>query len=676
MAFFKKTTSSMIRYLLLLGLSIFLVACGSTTTVKVRDGKTAYDTKQYAVAVKLLRGEYSKSDTRLERGRLAYMLGESYKALHQSDEAIEWYQKAYDNSYGVDALKEKAYLLKMTEQYDEAIQTFKDLSFEIGSPYEYRKDVQACELALQWQKNDRIPYRVTDADFNSGKADYAPALWRNHILVFTSDRATATGDETYNWTGNSFSDLFQVDLETGALEPFSNKLNTPFNEGTATFSADGNTAYFTRCFGEKKTDQYCQILRTDWDGNSWTGPKPLPFTKAQTNYMHPVLSPDGKKLYFSSDDTEGYGGYDIYVSEWEEGEWGPPRPLSAAINTSGNEQFPTFRDDTLFFSSDRHTSIGGLDIFKTHKMNNGAWAPVFNLKPPINSGGDDFSLVFLPKEQQNEDNLSEGDVLEKAYFSSSRQGGNGGDDIYLLEKVKLPPVLEPPVVETEPEEGKLLLEIYVVEEIFEDPANPNSKVLGRRPIPQADLEIILDGQDTTVSTSEEGSYTLELTPDQRYSFLASKEGFLRGNGAFSAEGLQPSVGDQVYELEIQLERIYFNTEIVLENIYYDLDESFIREDAKPTLDDLAARLTLNPEIRIELSSHTDCRATDAYNLALSQRRAQAAVDYLVSKGISVDRMVAKGYGESQPAVDCVCSRCTEEEYQANRRTAFKILGEF
>jgi outer membrane protein OmpA-like peptidoglycan-associated protein/tetratricopeptide (TPR) repeat protein len=599
------------------------------------------------------------------------MLAESYKALQQSVEAIEWYQRAYDNSYGVDALKEKAYLLKVTEQYDEAIQTFKDLSFEIGSPYEYRKDVQACELAKEWSKNERIPYRVSTTDFNTGKADYAPALWRENILVFTSDRASTTGDETYNWTGNSFSDLFQYDLETGATEPFSNRLNTPFNEGTATFSSDGNTAYFTRCFGDKKLDQYCQIMRTDWTGNGWSAPQPLPFAKERTNYMHPVLGPDGKSLYFSSDNTEGYGGYDLYISDWDGDDWGLPRPLSAAINTSGNEQFPTFRDDTLYFSSDRHTSIGGLDIFKTHKMDNGAWAPVFNLKPPINSGGDDFSLVFL-----SEKNLPDGDVLERGYFSSSRFDGQGGDDIYLLEKVKLPPLPDPVVVDTEPEEGELMLEIFVVEKIYEDPANPNSKVLGRRPLPQATLEINYGSTDTTVTTSEEGSFLLELTPDEQYGFLASMDGFLRNTGEFSAEGLRPTSQDQLFELEIQLERIFFNTEVVLENIYYDFNESFIREDAKPTLDDLAYRLEINPEFRIELSSHTDCRGSDPFNLNLSQRRAQAAVDYLASKGISVDRLVAKGYGETQPANDCICARCTEVEHQENRRTAFKVLGEF
>lgn len=659
----------MIRSLLLLSLGLFLLACGSSSnSVKVRDGKTAYETRQYAVAVPLLRNDYNKADLRLERGRLAFMLGESYKALQQPEEAIQWYERAYDNAYGVEALREKAYLQKMTEAYADAAQTFQDLSFEIGSPYEYRKDIQACELALAWQKDTRNPYRVRTTDFNTGKAEYSPALWRDGQLVFTTDRAGTQGTAIYNWTGNYFSDLYVVDLQTGTVEPFASELNTPFNEGTAAFSADGNRVYFTRCAGAKKLDQYCQIMYADWTGNGWSPPEPLPFAKPQTNYMHPALGPDGN-LYFSSDDTEGFGGYDIYVAEWEDDSWASPHPLPATINTSGNEQFPTFRNDTLYFSSDRHTSIGGLDIFRTYPMANKTWAPVFNLKPPINSGGDDFGLVYLSVNETAAD-----DVLERAYFSSSRFGGDGGDDIYLLEKVKLPPLPEPPVAESQPLEGKLLLEVFVVEKIFQDPANPNSQVLGRRPLPGAEVAIRLAGRDSLVQTNEGGSFLLELTPGEQYGFVAALDGYLRNVAEFSAEGLSTAPADQTFELEIQLERIFFDTEVVLENIYYDFNEAFIRDDAKPTLNDLATRLELNPEIRIELSSHTDCRGSDPFNMDLSQRRAQAAVDYLVSQGIAEERLLARGYGESLPANDCICARCTEAEHQENRRTAFKVLG--
>ena len=659
----------MIRFFVFLGLVSFLSSCNAVSAVKVRDGKTAYDTKQYSVAVKLLRNEIRKADTRLERGRLSFMLAESYKALQQSDDAVDWYLSAYDNSYGVDALKEMAYMLKKAERYEEAIVAFRDLSIEIGSPYEYRKDITACELAKTWKEDPRKSYQTELTGFNSGKADYSPFFADVNTLIFTSDRASSTGDKTYTWTGNQFSDLFQVDLISGNVSPFSKDFNTDFNEGTLVMSADGSEAFFTRCFDGKKEDQYCKLMAAKWNGNNWSKPEVLPFVKPGQNYMHPAISSDGNTLYFTTNDPEGYGGYDIFrVSRNEAKRWETiAQPLSAAVNTNGNEQFPTFHKDTLYFSSNRHSSIGGLDIFKTYKMANGAWAPVINLKPPLNSGADDFGLLIAEGST-----LPEG-VLQKGFFSSNRLEGLGGDDIYSFEKRPLPPLPIPPVVETEP--AKIILDVFVVEKIYDDPLNPNSKVLGRRPLEAAELTFNFGTESKTVSTDVEGRYELEIEGEYLYEFLAFKTDYLRNTGEFNAQGLKPDPNnrDQRYEIEIELDKIFFDTEIVLENIYYDLDKAFIRDDAKPTLDALIADLNLNPEINIELSSHTDCRGGGAYNLDLSQRRAQSAVDYLESKGISENRLTAKGYGKTLLKNDCVCTRCTEEEHQENRRTTFKVI---
>lgn len=655
--------------LLLLLISTFFAAC--TYTQKIRDGKMAYEYKQYAVATKMLQKEYDKAKTRVERGQLAYYMGKSYEALNKSEESIRWFQIAYDNQAGVDALKDKAFALKQAERYEEAMQAFKELGIEIGSPYEYRREIQACQTAMGWKEAEKYAeYRVNVLDFNTSNAEYAPFLYKDNQLVFTSDRSSSTGDETYNWTGNEFSDLFLVDLESKNVSTFDDRLNTEDNEGTAAFNKNYTEVYFTRCFGGKKEDAHCKIMFSRLDDGAWTVPEVLPFVEEGVNYGHPSISDDGKELYFASNHPDGWGGYDIYVSTRTLEGWGSPRLLGRSINTVGNEKFPYAIGDTLYFSSDFHPGMGGLDIFKSYKLGNGNWAPAFNLKPPLNSGGDDFGYVVDRNAKTN------GDVLQVGYFTSTREEGLGNDDIYKFEKV-VP--LEPPVVETPPKEElidpKIILDVYVLEKIYAQPDDPNSQVLGRKPIDGAKLEVDHGREKENLTSKGEEPITIALNKNTDYNFLASSEGFLNNVAKFTTKGIgeDPNNPIQRFELEIVLDKIFFDKEIVLENIYYDFDKWDIRPDAEPTLNELAANLKLNPDIRIELASHTDCRGNDSYNEELSQKRAQSAVDYLIAQGIDASRLSAKGYGESSPAVDCICARCTEEEHQRNRRTTFKII---
>ncbi|MEL7220524.1 MAG: OmpA family protein, partial [Bacteroidota bacterium] len=223
---------------------------------------------------------------------------------------------------------------------------------------------------------------------------------------------------------------------------------------------------------------------------------------------------------------------------------------------------------------------------------------------------------------------------------------------------------------------KNYLDVYVVEKIYQEPGNPNSEVLGRRPLNGATLDIKLAKENRAVTIDEEGKVRLTLKDNSAYEFFASKEGYLNNDARFSSVGLgrDPNNPEQIYEVEIVLEQIFLDQEIVLENIYYDFDQSFIRNDAKPTLNELASVLRKNPEINIQLGSHTDCRGADGYNETLSRKRAQAAVDYLIENGIEAFRLAAVGYGENSPAADCLCSRCDEDQHQQNRRTTFKILN--
>lgn len=642
-----------------------LLSCSYTQ--KVRDGKTAYERKQFSVATKMLQKEYNKAKTRIEKGKIAFLLGDSYRQLNKSDQSISWFKIAYDNQFGVDALKEYAYSLKKAERYDEAKIAFKELGIEIGSPYEYRREIRACEIAEGWKKIKYPEYQIDLLQFNTGSADYAPALYKDNQLVFTSDRSASTGDDTYNWTGNEFSDLFVIDLETKNISSFDNRINTPENEGTVSFNQDFSEVYFTRCYGStKKEDAYCKLMMSEKLGESWSIPRPLPFVENNVNYAHPAVSADGQELYFSCNHPDGWGGYDIYVAKKTNDDWGEPTLLSRSVNTSGNEKFPTLDGDTLYFSSDFHPGMGGLDIFKTYKYNNN-WAPAYNLKPPLNSGGDDFGYII------DRNAKTEKGVLQKGYFSSTRLDGVGSDDIYSFEKVIPPP--EPPKPEPEVIVYKMILNGYVLEKIYDDPTDPNSKVLGRKPLDGATVKMQFGKEKKEVTVGEDGLFTLELDENTRYDFLASKENYLNNAADFETRGIgkDPNNPIQTFEIEIVLDKIFRDKEIVLENIYYDFDKWDIRKDAQPTLLELTSNLKLNPDIRIQLSSHTDCRGGARYNEDLSQRRAQSAVDFLITNGISPDRLVAKGYGKSVPEINCICSRCTEDEHQANRRTTFKIL---
>ena len=653
------------RFTFLAFLSVFLLAA-CTYTQKVKDGEFAYDRKQYAVAISFLQKEYKKAKTRKEKSGKAFLLGESYKMTNQLDNAIQWYKTAYDNLYGIDALKEYSYALKANEQYQEAMQAFKDLGIEIGSPYEYRREITACKVAKGWAGEKRRAYSIQLADFNSRYADYSPAIFEDNQVVFTSDRNAASGDETYNWTGNDFSDLFVVDLQTQIVQAFDNHINTESNEGTAAFDKDFTEVFFTRCFGDKQEDSYCKIMMSKKTGNTWTVPVILNFVQENVNYGHPALSSDAKTLYFASNSKDGWGGYDIWSSQRTPDGWDEPQVLSRSVNTIGNEKFPFVDGDTLYFSSDFHTGMGGLDIFKTYRLKNGAWTPVKNLKTPINSGGDDFGFVVDHSAPRDKD------VLQVGYFSSTRSEGLGGDDIYRFEKRTPPPEPEKPKEEIV---YKMILEGYVLEKIFEEADNPDSKYLGRKPLQNSKVEVTFGKQKKEFTVGEDGMFTFELEKNTDYHFLGTHQGYLNNETTFSTFGIgkDPENPVQVFEVELILEKVYLNKEIVLENIYYDFDKWDIRKDAKPTLDALTRTLELNPDIRIQLASHTDCRGKDSYNQYLSQKRAQSAVDYLISKGIDPNRLEAKGFGESMLQVNCVCSRCTEEEHQKNRRTTFAIL---
>ncbi|HMP29675.1 MAG TPA: OmpA family protein, partial [Saprospiraceae bacterium] len=513
---------------------------------------------------------------------------------------------------------------------------------------------------------------------------YAPVFYDEEDLLVTSDGADAEGEIIYNWTGRKHADLFLMSKYGGTLRPIGEPFNTSHNEGAATLSKSKNEMFFTRCYNRQpNTDEFCSIFYTSKDNEDrWSTPVELPFFNGKINFGQPTLVENDSVLIFSSLSEGGQNGYDLWYSDRFDGAWSEPYPMPSNINTQGNEYFPTSDGDTLYFSSDFHPGQGGLDIFKTW-LADGKWVNPQRLESPINSSFDDYSYIIDKSIKPS------GNTMMKGFFTSNRSG-KGIDDLYAFEKLSVTTIEEKPAevpIVTEPivvkEDSKPKPEVEKPEAIFQlylagrvvDAETKGNAFLRARPIPNA--RIVWRERDTIIqrfTADRNGVFIKTSESGKLFEFIASADSFLsRSVTVVTTNVKKPESSDFLtINFEIPLERIIRNKEIVLNNIYYDLDQSFIRNDAKPTLDSLATILQLNPTIQIELGSHTDCRGDEEYNLSLSQRRAQAAVDYLMTRGIDSSRLSARGYGETSFAVDCLCERCTEADHQKNRRTTFKI----
>jgi peptidoglycan-associated lipoprotein len=616
---------------------------------------------EYYDAIDLFKDAYSKTKKtdKNERTELVFMIAECYRLTNDPKNAETWYKLAVKSSTSKpEAQFWLAESIKKNGKYPVAIDEFK--KYKQISPSDARADqeIRSCELAEEWMKNPGT-YKVEELkDINSKESDFSPAYGRDDysLIYFTTARDGVAGKKTHGATGQNFTDIFEsrIDKKSKWSTPVPVEgINSEFEDGTPSFSSDFRELYFTRCEVGKRERKGCEIMHSTRNGDKWSEPKNIGILPDSLVAAHPSVSKDGLTLYFVSDLHGGFGKKDIWkAARLRPGDtWSNPVNLGPDINTPGDELFPYSREDgTLYFSSDGQIGLGGLDIFKAVPQPDGSWQ-VTNMKPPINSFADDFGIAFE-------------DGNEKGIFSSSRKG-KGNDELYSFE---LPPLR------------------FNVTGLVKDEKTG-------APIQSSVVQLIAsDGSNLQAETGAAGDFKFALKPEVDYIFLASKKGYLNGKEKETTKGQDKSRDFMVTILLTATDK-----PIELPNILYDFGKWDLRPESMVSLDKLVETLIDNPNVTIELMSHTDSRDTEEYNLTLSQKRAQVVVQYLIDKGIDPERLEAKGYGESTPkVVDAAIAaqnpflkigtvlseqyinslpndELREIAHQINRRTEFKVV---
>ena len=675
--------------LLILTVAIGLGGCNSAMQA-YKKGVRHFEAGEYNLAL----GQFDKAGQgQVDAARINYFTAESYRLSNRFAEAAPFYQKALDAGAGTpiagttpDVPAKPAFsdpnLADIRLNYAFALKTTGDYAGAQKQLQQYLDGKPANKVSLARAQREIETLRAISAitakqtDFrlknlsgvNSAGTEYAPVL-RGDELVFTASRK----DVIYKNNGIPMTGLYKAKLgqnpdETGAGGPqlFSgNVFQGDVSEGTPAFTKDGKGMVFARGNNGKRKggdDVDLYLSRQDKDGN-WGMPIRLPISDSLAWDGSPAFSADGKTLYFASNRTGTVGGIDLYRANMDaSGRFSRPVNMGRDVNTPGNEMFPfVAADGKLYFSSDGHPGLGKLDVFVATRS--GGVIRIENMGQPINSPADDFGLTFTE--------------ANKGYMASNRTGGKGDDDIYLVESGQ--PDTTTVVTNTPPKPGTpgapKVVRYFLAGSVATN-TSPNA------PLDSARVRIVDDANDATVAevtTGQPGTFgKFPVQEGKTYSILAERRGYLTRREPFTMQGrtipdifLTKLETDTTFNVALLLDKVELNTKFVLENIYYDLDKYNIRADAAPELDKLVTILKDNPTLKIELSSHTDSRSPDAYNLRLSQNRAKAAVDYIASKGVDAERLTAKGYGETQLVVK---NARTEEEHQRNRRTEFKVLA--
>lgn len=599
------------KVLALLVLSLWLLAgCGAEKNMKKAEKFMAIG--EYYDAASQYKQAYSKTPPkeRDRRGLIAGKMAVCYRKINSTPKAVAAYRNMVRyNKATVDDRMELGRQLLKNGDYKQAAEQFRVVLDSMPDNVLARNGLLSAQQAPVWKKQGSR-YTVKRMDvFNSRRAEYSPMLSGDQFdqLYFTSTRNDATGDELSGITGTKNGDIFvsQKDDKGKWSKPevVNGGLNTEADEGASCLSPDQREMYLTQCVTDPSYPRYAQIVKSNRADAAWGKASSVELTKDTLScFAHPAVSPDGQWLYFVSDMPGGKGGLDIWRVRITSAGYGGVENLGEPINTPGNEMFPTFRPNgDLYFSSDGHPGMGGLDIFIAHPGKSGRYV-LEHPGYPLNSQGDDFGMTF------------EG-VKNRGFFSSNRNDGRGWDHIYSF--------VNPEIV--------LSVKGWVYEQEGYE-------------LPAAQVYMIgSDGTNLKLGVKSDGSFEKELTPGVEYMFLATCKGFLNHKEELK---VVPMTDSHEYVLQFPLASI--TAPVLIDNIFYDFNKATLRPESQTALDELVKLLNENPNVTIELSSHCDYKGSSAYNKLLAQRRAESVVNYLVDKGIARDRLSPVGYGKEKP----------------------------
>ncbi|PRY89559.1 OmpA family protein [Mongoliibacter ruber] len=630
-------------------LSLLILLFGSCTSL-FQKGQNQFAGGEYQLAISTFSKVLEDDPDNKEAN---FYVAESYRLSNRIEKSQAYYEKLVEEEESFESYYRLGQSYKSQGKYEEAEKAFskaKDLTLDDN--FQRQLDLELNSLKSVEDIEDYFPYLEVEnySLLNTSGTDYSP-VFSEGFIYFTSSR---TGGGIYPATGVPYTKIYRaradgikVDVQNVQEMPeFRNE--DGLNQGAIAISPDGNTIVYARGNSRSNRDlPDVHLFASYFRGGGFTQPIWMPVNEDEFWFNStPAFSPDGEVLYFTSNRDGGRGGLDLYkATKLANGDFGNAVNLGPQINTPGNEMFPYVAPDgKLFFASDGHPGFGKLDIFVAEQTEKG-WE-VKNLGPNVNTIADDFGIHFTK-------------YPTEGFLSSNRAGGEGDDDIYYFED-KTP---KPKIV-------NVLLNVTTKEK--KDDGSEET-------LPQTRV-VLYDQSNKNIGgdfSNQSGRLRFTLTPNQTFSLIASKTGYFTKTVNYSTVGKTPNPEDLIQDVTnivldttIVLDPLILERSIVLDNIYYDLDKADIRPDAAQELDKLVQILKDNPSIRIELSSHTDARATDAYNDALSQRRAESAVAYIVSQGIDEDRLVAKGYGKRQLIIE---NAQTEEDHQVNRRTEFKVI---